>query len=798
MGKNPDAGLSLQDAGISAEHARIEAEGEALFISDLESEFGTYLNGRRLTTRERLNPGDHLRFHTVLVDVSAEPAAARQNSPAARPPKADAPPAGRPRSLPKLATPTKPRTLRSARPNTAQLPVSKPPVPSRGPMTLRAPKSQGPATKGRRPRRAMEGEQLKPVRPRSMTIRSTPTGRPPQALSGRRAPRPPEVGGPPSDFGPRSPTQRILPALSRPNADGVRRAVPALPRPRPEKPPAPAYPDRPAPLEKLAQREMEPPASDFNQPQEPLAPPYRPGKKTRRLVEYSSQILGAVLRDLEGAAACAAIDLRSGMCLNVQHIFPNLPRETEHFIAQAALDTFSGSSLQRLEKYWGAGEWKTPEELFLKSANVLYFMKAVPAKSLLLVVITAKTANLALGWLKLRDAAQQIGRHSGSMDKGPRPKLVENGRMLALLEHENEKTHNETSAAPSRRSDDSDGFFAVQTALRSEFNDSQAKSFSGDLGNFGLTSVLQLISRECKTGLFQVEAANRNLSIVFEKGRIATGWWGEESPNHGLLDLLGRRGFAPKATLTKVGRRSSFRNIPLIDALLESGCVSPDELADCTGQLLTDRILETMLWKDGKYTFHPGRHPHNSYGEPIDVERLLFRGALIADELPRIRRVLPHNQVEISPLAGPVESLPDDLQAFYQRLPSRAMPVSAIQSRVPEGWFDCLKKLYDLQKHGCLRVYTADSDTYDDIVQAVEQEPDLALPPVRSTVVELTGQARLRMLRKAAGLGIRDAARRVGVQPEEWKRWERNLRPIPIPYRSRILAFLPDASEIFE
>ena len=46
----------------SSNHARIYPRGEFMYVEDMGSTNGTYLNGRALTTGERLKPSDVIRI----------------------------------------------------------------------------------------------------------------------------------------------------------------------------------------------------------------------------------------------------------------------------------------------------------------------------------------------------------------------------------------------------------------------------------------------------------------------------------------------------------------------------------------------------------------------------------------------------------------------------------------------------------------------------------------------------------------------------------------------------------------
>jgi pSer/pThr/pTyr-binding forkhead associated (FHA) protein len=62
MGRADGADIKVEDQYASSNHARIYPRGEFMYIEDMGSTNGTYLNGRALGTSERLKPSDVIRI----------------------------------------------------------------------------------------------------------------------------------------------------------------------------------------------------------------------------------------------------------------------------------------------------------------------------------------------------------------------------------------------------------------------------------------------------------------------------------------------------------------------------------------------------------------------------------------------------------------------------------------------------------------------------------------------------------------------------------------------------------------
>ena len=60
LGRHPDCGIVLDVGAVSRQHARITKSGEDFLVEDLQSRNGTFVNGRRITTRTPLKDEDQI------------------------------------------------------------------------------------------------------------------------------------------------------------------------------------------------------------------------------------------------------------------------------------------------------------------------------------------------------------------------------------------------------------------------------------------------------------------------------------------------------------------------------------------------------------------------------------------------------------------------------------------------------------------------------------------------------------------------------------------------------------------
>ena len=71
IGRAKDAGVSLPDQEVSREHARLSSHDGVVYVEDLRSRNGTFLNGRRVTEAIEVREGDDIDVGTTRIVVTS-------------------------------------------------------------------------------------------------------------------------------------------------------------------------------------------------------------------------------------------------------------------------------------------------------------------------------------------------------------------------------------------------------------------------------------------------------------------------------------------------------------------------------------------------------------------------------------------------------------------------------------------------------------------------------------------------------------------------------------------------------
>jgi pSer/pThr/pTyr-binding forkhead associated (FHA) protein len=71
IGRSKDAGVSLPDQEVSREHARLSSYDGVVYVEDLRSRNGTFLNGRRVIEAIEVREGDEIDVGTTRIVVTS-------------------------------------------------------------------------------------------------------------------------------------------------------------------------------------------------------------------------------------------------------------------------------------------------------------------------------------------------------------------------------------------------------------------------------------------------------------------------------------------------------------------------------------------------------------------------------------------------------------------------------------------------------------------------------------------------------------------------------------------------------
>jgi len=174
-------------------------------------------------------------------------------------------------------------------------------------------------------------------------------------------------------------------------------------------------------------------------------------------------------------------------------------------------------------------------------------------------------------------------------------------------------------------------------------------ALAGNIKEFGLADIFQIVSLQQKTGELIVKGSEGSVTVVFEKGMIVGADASFRQVENRLGQVLVRSGRVTKFQLKRALDRQRKTLQPLGTVLAELGEINPETLRHALSQQTHETVYHLLRWTDGEYQFLPKRSVEydKNLVTPINAEFLIMEGFRITDEWPEIEKKIPSFQVVV-------------------------------------------------------------------------------------------------------------------------------------------------------
>lgn len=119
-----------------------------------------------------------------------------------------------------------------------------------------------------------------------------------------------------------------------------------------------------------------------------------------------------MVEDVQDCLAIGVVDLTTGMMMGVHHTVPHFTQAYLDAVAAAAVEMFRGKTVRRVEELLSKQRGETIkdsfEEVFVSTPRTYHFMKIIPDKSAVLIMVTKKSTNQGMGWAALRNGIDEV------------------------------------------------------------------------------------------------------------------------------------------------------------------------------------------------------------------------------------------------------------------------------------------------------------------------------------------------------------------------------------------------------
>jgi hypothetical protein len=174
-------------------------------------------------------------------------------------------------------------------------------------------------------------------------------------------------------------------------------------------------------------------------------------------------------------------------------------------------------------------------------------------------------------------------------------------------------------------------------------------ALEGQLSDFNLAEILQLISSQQKSGFLNLETT-REMVFVFEKGDLISTRDRRDRTRDPLESFLRAYGFFDAEQWKHIEYVRANSSLDLTEILVSEGLLQDGELDRVLRSIAQEMTVAGMKLRRGRYHFTPTQGTPPGVRHPLrtDVQGLLMEAARRVDEEPLLREALPSQAVTFS------------------------------------------------------------------------------------------------------------------------------------------------------
>jgi len=227
-------------------------------------------------------------------------------------------------------------------------------------------------------------------------------------------------------------------------------------------------------------------------------------------------------------------------------------------------------------------------------------------------------------------------------------------------------------------------------------------ALQGNLDDFSLPEILQLIAVQQKSGVLKLTSAEDVAVVFFEGGRVVSTRDRRRNTRDPLKPFLVRTGHLTEAQLKQIETIETESRRELTDILVSGSYLSSEVLTQAVEQQIQDTLHQLLTWKTGSYHFSGDVRtvPRFAVNVRMNTEGILMECMRRIDEFSRYKETLPSLAMVLRPKALAVP--PKEMSQAEQRalpLVDGLRPLRDIlaQSKLVEfEAYEALHRLLDL------------------------------------------------------------------------------------------------------
>jgi hypothetical protein len=180
-------------------------------------------------------------------------------------------------------------------------------------------------------------------------------------------------------------------------------------------------------------------------------------------------------------------------------------------------------------------------------------------------------------------------------------------------------------------------------------------ALEGNLTDFGLSEILQLIAVQQKSGMLSISSDDRSMVLFFRNGKVISTRDRRRKGRDPLKDYLVRYGVITHNGLLRIMNISTQSKLDLTEIIVSENFLTDEEMRKHYRNQIQEAIHEILTWQQCSYKFIPGRDVTSGlkiWGE-YSIEGMLMESMRRIDEFPQISSEFPDKKMIIARTRAP-------------------------------------------------------------------------------------------------------------------------------------------------
>jgi len=230
----------------------------------------------------------------------------------------------------------------------------------------------------------------------------------------------------------------------------------------------------------------------------------------------------------------------------------------------------------------------------------------------------------------------------------------------------------------------------------------------GNLRDFGIAEVFQLIGQQRKTGLLDVTHSGETMRLAFDAGAVVWARPVAETDDAVIGDRLVRCGLLTQARLAALRSGSAVSARSVTGLAIDAGDVSAEDAAEIEALVTNETVFIVLRWSEGSFDFSAQAVRHDQPPDKLlAAEQILMDGLRMVDEWRTFAQLVPDGDT-VFERSQPLTSYKRDASGeARRRLPAVERVYGLIDGRLTVqriidlsrlGLFDATRALAELHK----------------------------------------------------------------------------------------------------